>query len=161
MALLCVAAMSASAKSASQTVEVIARIEPELSLSIEPETGSRIDFGTIYSSSAETRRSEPVQVTVRVGSNLGRSYQVTQQLRDPLMNDDGAALPPGRLLAGLEADAGGSLPMAAVKDDPDVLITSDPSGSPAAWSVAYQLLVPPDQPAGTYRGTVLMSVTAQ
>ena len=162
VAALCLLPTPASASSATQSVEVVARIEPELSLSIEPETGSRIDFGTVRSSATEARLSEPVHVNVRVDSNLGRSYQVTQHLRDPLVNEDGVRLPPGQLLAGLQQEpAGLSAALDGLTEQPQVLITSDASGTPAAWSVSYQLRVPPDQPAGTYQGTVVMTVTAQ
>ncbi|MBI3323756.1 MAG: hypothetical protein HYZ92_00560 [Candidatus Omnitrophica bacterium] len=153
---------NAWARSASQSVEVVARIEPELSLSIEPDTGERIDFGTIHSSPTESRLSHPVDVTVRVNSNLGHSYEVTQQLQEPLVSEEGAQLPPSQLLAGLRgASDSPAAALQAVGEEPETLIRSDPAGSPAAWSVSYQLQVPPDQPAGTYRGTVLMTVTAQ
>jgi len=38
---------------------------------------------------------------------------------------------------------------------------SDPEGQSMTRSIAYQLRVPPGRSAGTYRGTVLMTVTAQ
>lgn len=144
------------AEAASQTVEVVATIEPELSLAIEPETGERIDLGIIHSSPTESRLSQAVNVNVRIWSNLGQPYQVTQQLIEPLTNEHGTTVPPGHLLLNPYQEGLG-LPA----DRPQVILSSDPSGRSSNTSVSYQLRVPSRQPAGTYRGTILMTVTAQ
>ena len=59
LAILLLAPRFAAAESKSQTVDVVAVIEPELSMTVQPETGSRIDLGTIHSSATESRRSRP------------------------------------------------------------------------------------------------------
>lgn len=155
-------ASPASAESASQTFDVVAVIEPELSLSIAPETGTRLDFGTLYSSEAETRLSPPFRVAVHVFSNLGRPYQITQQLLAPLTNEAGAALPPEHLLV---VDAGTpqgmSAPSGFSAGQPHVVFSSDLQGHSTDRALTYQLRVPPRQAAGTYRGTILTTVTAQ
>ncbi len=150
------AASSQGAEAASQTVEVVAVIEPELSLAIEPETGERIDLGVIASSPTESRVSRPVNVHVRIQSNLGQPYQVTQQLIEPLTNEQGTTVPAGHLL--LNASQEG---LGRAADRPQAILSSDPLGRSSNTSVSYQLRVPPRQPAGTYRGTILMTVTAQ
>ena len=143
------------AEAASQTVEVVAVIEPELSLTIEPETGERVDLGVILSSPTESRLSRPVNVNIRVWSNLGRPYHVTQQLIEPLTNERGATVPPGHFLLRASPEGQG---LAA--DHSQVIFSSDPLGKSSDTPVSYQLRVPPSQPAGTYRGTVVMTVTA-
>lgn len=146
----------------SQTVEVVAVIKPELSLTIEPETGPRIDLGTTYSSPVEPRLSRPVRVTVHIFSNLAKPYQVTQHLVQPLTNEEGTSLPPDTLLTHFDAPAPHQASEAVVMaQQPRVLFASDADGLSATQSVSYQLRVPPRQPAGTYRGTLLMTVTAQ
>lgn len=148
----------AGAESVSQTFEVVAVIQPELSLSIVPDTGERLDFGTLYSSQTEARLSPPVRVDVRVFSNLGRPYQITQQLVAPLTNEMGLALAPEHLLVA-PADPSGAPGVAATQ--PQVLFSSDPQGHSVHRPLTYQLRVPTGQAAGTYRGTILMTVTAQ
>lgn len=151
----------AEAESASQSIDVVATIRPELSLTVEPETGSRIELGTIDSSPTESRRSRPVHVAVRVFSNLGRPYQVTQQLRTPLANQDGQQLAPEQLLVSQSdgsPEAGAPRGLAGA---PQVVFASDAKGRSADRSLTYQLQVPPDTAAGDYQGTILMTVTAQ
>ncbi len=146
----------AIAESKSQTVDVVAVIEPELSMTVEPETGKRIDLGTIHSSSTESRRSRPVGVSIHVDSNMGRPYQVTQELVQPMTNESGLSLPPRQLLVDPSGGTNGQ-PV----DQAAVVMSSDAIGQSATRSVAYQLDVPPGQAAGTYRGSILMTVTAQ
>lgn len=149
---------SLSAETISRTVDVVATIEPEFSLSIEPATGSQIDFGILYSSPTESRVSHPIDVTVRVFSNLGRPYQVSHQLLAPITADTGASLSPEDLLFRPEG-ASQSRPLQGAQAQ--TVFTSDPRGRSATQSVSYQLRVPPHQAAGNYRGTLMMTVTAQ
>lgn len=154
-----------AAESVHQSFEVVAVIEPELSLTVEPQTGERLDLGLIYSSPSVTRFSKTVQVKVRVFSNLGRPYQVTHQLLQPLMNQEGETLPPEDLLFSElnEIQPTGPSPVGTgmIAQAPQTVLWSDPEGQSVTRSVAYQLRVPPGRSAGTYRGTVLMTVTAQ
>jgi hypothetical protein len=150
------------AESTSQTVEVVARIEPHLSLTVTPETGDRIDFGTIYSSQTEARLSEPVRVTLRVFSNLAAPYEVTHQLTTQLTNEAGASLSPDELLIYTQEPLGAERgPADHLAGQPRTLFSSDPRGQSMDQVVSYQLRVPPGQAAGTYRGTLVMTVTAQ
>lgn len=50
-----------------------------------------------------------------------------------------------------------------IEDDPHVVFGSDDAEQEQSLdrSVSYQLRVPPGQSAGTYRGTVVMTVTAR
>ncbi|HEX9779766.1 MAG TPA: hypothetical protein VGB20_00970 [bacterium] len=149
-------ALPALSEGASQTVDVVAVIEPELGLTVEPDTGSEIDFGTIASSPSDARWSDPVGVTFSVFSNLGSPYHVTQHLVAPMTNARGTRLSPGQLqVTPVAASAG------VPADEPHVVFVSDAMGKSAREAVSYRLRVPPGQDAGTYRGTILMTVTAR
>lgn len=149
----------AAGEQASTRIQVVAVIKPELSLTVEPETGDRLDLGTIYSSSTEERASQPVKVKVGVFSNLGHPYQVTQELVEPLTNEDGSQLPPGYLIVNQPDALGGDSGFVDAQQT-QVVLASDARGRSEKRSVAYQLRVPPSQDAGTYRGTIVFTVTA-
>ena len=146
------------AEQISKSVEVVAVILPKLTLFVEPETGERVDFGTLYSGPHESELSSPVRVSVRVISNLGSPYEVTQHLVIPLANEAGQPLP----LDAMKMSALSSQPVTtSLSAAPQRLFVSDAQGRSQTEMVSYQLLVPPNQPAGTYRGTLLVTVTAQ
>ena len=146
----------------SQSVEVVARIEPRLSLTITPETGEHIDFGTVESSQTEPHLSKPVNITLHVFSNLGKPYEVTQQLAAHLTNETGVILPPDNLLT-FPHDTADLVEEHALQPaaQSQTLFSSNPHGQSMDRTVSYQLRVPPGQVAGTYRGTLVMTVTAQ
>lgn len=154
LAIALLACATAQAERVSQTVDVTCRIEPRLSLTISPATGERIDFGTIYSSPTDSTLSGAVPVDLHIFSNLGKPYQVTQSFRAPMTSEEGRMLAPETLLVTGEAgtqDASGE----------KTIFSSDPRGLSADPTVSYQLRVPPAQPQGSYRGTLVMTVTAQ
>ena len=150
------------AKSVSQSVDVVARIEPRLSLTITPETGEHIDFGTVESSQTEPHLSKPVSVALHVFSNLGKPYEVTQQLVVHLTNETGMTLSPDDLLVfphDTPTSIAGQTYQSAERSK--TLFSSDPHGQSMDRTISYQLRVPSGQAAGTYRGTLVMTVTAQ
>ena len=142
----------------SHTVDVVAVIEPELSFTVEPATGSRIDFGVLGNSPVEQQPSEPVDVAIHVDSNLGQRYRVTQQLIAPLADDAAWPLPSGALVVYGDVD---TAPDGRAADQPQVIVTSDQKGRSLASSIAYQLLIPPTQAAALSQGMVLMTVLAE
>ena len=141
----------------SQSVEVTAVIEPRLSLTVEPATGERLDLGTIDSSPTETSFSRQVPLMVRVASNLYRSHAVTHHLAEPLTSEAGISLDPEQLRYHLGQRLATS---GILTDEPQVAFFSDPQLGVDERSISYQLRVPPAQPAGRYRGTLLLTVTA-
>ena len=149
-------ARPADADQTSRTIDVVAVIEPELSLTVRPETGERLDLGVIPSSLTETRPSRAVGLQVQVSSNLGAPYEVTHQLVELLTSAEGAVLPPGSL----RVSDGDVLQNRAVEDSP-VLLVSDAQGRSSTHDFSYHLDVPPGQAAGAYRGTLVFSVTAR
>ncbi len=149
-----------AAEQLSESVDVVAYIKPQLSLTIEPETGGEINFGTVFSAEDAHRLSDPVGVNVSVSSNLGKPYEVTQRLSKRMVNQDGIGLPTGGLLVrpnGARPGLHSELPA----DDLQTVFVSDPAGQPDTGKVFYQLLVPPKQAAGLYRGTITMTVTSR
>ncbi|MBI4598332.1 MAG: hypothetical protein HY737_08045 [Candidatus Omnitrophica bacterium] len=150
-------APSAGAESVSQTVDVVATIEPELSLTVAPQTGREIDFGTLYSSPTEPRLSDPIRVDVHVFSNLGRPYHVTHQLTRPLTNEAGMSLSPEALRASVNSPAD---VMDHLGRQPRTLFVSDARGRSTDQTVSYHLDIPPGQASGRYRGTLVLTVTA-
>lgn len=143
----------------SQSVEVVAFIEPEISLSVRPATGERIDFGRVPSGDSGMRYSRPVDVEVEVFSNLGRPYDVTQHLRRPMSNRDGARIPEGHLIVGpAQQQVSPETFVGKSADQLQVIMQSDHSDR---QTVSYQLRVPPRQSPGRYAGTVVMTVTAR
>ena len=142
------------AQRVSQTVEVTCRIEPRLQLTINPSTGERIDFGTIYSSETEPTLSKTVPVNLHIFSNLGKPYQVTQEFRSVMTNELGQSLAPEALTVTGEAGTQSAANIATI-------FSSDPKGQSADPTLSYQLRVPPAQAQGNYRGMLVVTVTAQ
>ena len=157
---LYVAAMSlfccfpVSAETLSQTVQVSAVIQPETTLSIEPATGSTVDLGTIRGSASQPRLSDPVDVVVRINTNMGQPYRVTQTLASPLVNEDGNTLPP-------EALHFTSGPVQGQVTSGPQTVFSSAQGTSELHTVTYQLEIPADQPGGTYRGAFMMTVVPE
>ena len=158
---LLILAPRAAAEQTSRAIDVVAVIEPELSMTVQPDTGTRIDLGTIYSSTTDVRYSRPVGVQVHVSSNLGQPYEVTQEWLQPMVSADGAALPSGSLRVSDEHPSSGELLQGRSVDESPNLFVSGPDGRSQDWTATYQLQVPPGQQAGTYQGTLLMTVTAR
>ncbi len=143
-----------AAETLSQTVQVSAVIEPEMTLTIEPATGPTVDLGTIQGSVSQPRLSDPVDVIVRINTNMGQPYRVTQTLASPLMNEDGNTLPPEALHFTAGAVQG------PITSGPQTVFSSA-QGSSELHTVTYQLEVPADQPGGTYHGAFMMTVVPE
>jgi hypothetical protein len=143
-----------AAETLTQTVQVSAVIEPEMTLSIEPATGSSLDLGTIRGSVTQARLSDPVNVVVRISTNMNQPYRVTQALAAPLANEEGDTLPPESLhfvTGAVEGDVTSG----------SQTVFSSTQGSSAEHVVTYQLEVPADQPGGTYHGAFMMTVVPE
>jgi hypothetical protein len=149
------------AEATSKTIEVVAVVKPRLSLDIEPETGTRIDFGTITSSATEEEVSEPVRVNIRVSSNMGSPYEVTSQLIFPLTNEEGIQIPAEALIVLPQENNTASSSVSESSSKPSRILVYQTNASSSNHTFSYQLKIPPKQAAGTYRGTLLMTLTAQ
>jgi hypothetical protein len=152
------------AESDSKTVPVTATILPRLELSVTPETGDAIAFGAVTQPAPGAEDSRSVRVAVNVFSNLDRPYHVTQMIRRPLSNVDGAAIPdPQFLVSASDAGrghAGPVRPTAMIPGRATTLYTSDQRGKSDAFKADYTLTVTPETPAGDFSTEIVYTVTS-
>jgi len=99
------------------------------------------------------------EVLIEVKSNLGRPYQVVQNVLSEMVNDKGGKIPDENFtLCTLSAgDTKGSLKIsdkAAVKKGNQVLFISDPDGSSDKFRVVYELVCPVGLGAGNYSSRI-------
>ena len=162
VAVLCLCLPEAAGAVARKEVVSHARasvsIRPELSLEVHSETGQDINLGTVTSAEDEPRMSRPVRVSVKVWSNLGTPYRVTQRVDAPLTNEEGKILATKNLLYTDPLVEGEG--ERDVESSPEIFV-SDSKGLSENRTVIYKLRVPPGQAAGTYETMLIMAVTAQ
>lgn len=150
------------AESESHTVEVSATILPRLELSVIPDTGSGIAFGVLTQPADGTTASRSVNVALNVFSNLGRPYEVTQTLRQPLTNAEGQMMAPEQFRMTTRQAAHGTLApeRSLVPGVPATLYTSDARGTSDTFLADYSLTATPATPAGTFQSDILYTVTS-
>jgi len=144
------------AESESQTVQVSATILPRLELSITPETGAEIAFGSLEQPASGRISARSVKVAVNVFSNMDRPYHVTQMIRRPLTNPSGSVIPDAQFQV-LTPDAQRH---ALVPGSPTTLYTSDARGKSNNFLADYSLTVTPETPAGTFGTEIVYTVTS-
>ena len=152
----------AAAESDSKTIRVSATILPRLELSVTPETGQVLAFGTIEQPAFGRTIDRAVRVNVHTFSNLGRPYHITQLVRHLLTNDEGTTIPaeqfqvltPGASLGTLGAPH--LTPMAP--DVPTTLYISNGRGKSDAFLADYTLTVTPTTPAGQFQTEIVYTV---
>lgn len=154
----------AFAESESRTVEVSATILPRLELSVTPATGSSIAFGAITQPAPGDQTAQSVAVTLSVFSNLDRPYHVTQMIRRPLTNAQGAAIPDSQFLVTTHDAALGQLgapsPTPVVPGAPTTLYWSNTRGKSDAFTADYRLNITPATPAGDFLTEIVYTVTS-
>lgn len=152
------------AESESKTIQVSATILPRLELSITPETGSAIAFGALQQPAPEAVASRSVKVNVGVFSNLGHPYQVTQMVRRPLTNREGATIADSQFTVATREAALGSLAapggMAIVPGTSATLYTSNAIGKSDAFLADYTLTATSKTPAGDFGTEIVYTVTS-
>lgn len=155
---------SACAETDSKTVKVSATIVPRLELSVTPQTGQDIAFGVIEQPSAGDTTHRSVNVALNVFSNLARPYQVTQLVRQPLTNSDGASIPSDQFQVETHDAARGTLgapsATAIVPGNATTLYLSDERGKSDSFHADYNLTVTPRTPAGTFGTEIVYTVTS-
>ncbi len=152
------------AESDSATIHVSATILPRLELSITPETGSGIAFGAIEQPARGSETTRSVAVNVGVFSNLGHPYHVTQMVRHPLRNPEGALIPDEQWTVMTRDAARGAVgmpqPTAVQSGLPATLYTSNDVGKSDAFLADYTLRVTPTTPAGAFDTEIVYTVTS-
>ncbi len=104
------------------------------------------------------------EVLIEVKSNLGRPYQVTQNVLSELVNSTGDKIPVKNFSLQTLAvgDTKGLLKVAAktpVEKGNLLLFVSDPNGSADKFKVIYELICPPDLKAGNYSSRITYTLT--
>ncbi len=137
------------------TLQLDVNIKPIFEIKITPETGGLIEFRDVKSGKIQES-----EVLIEINSNLGRSYQVSQNVLSALINEDGKAIPEGFFkLITKEADGKKEIGAKGVLKYPSksnvelgetVLFISNNRGDPAGFRVIYELNVPFAQRAGNY-----------
>lgn len=143
----------AQAASSSIVVNTQAEIPVSIQLSVNPQGQSELRFGNIQPSASQTTQAGPVAVTVKVQTNTGQKYQVTQAASGPLQNTNGDTIN----LDNLKFTTSSTKPSATNISSPTsvssanqtIYISNDP-GDEDTISAQYTLTVPASQPAGDY-----------
>jgi hypothetical protein len=103
------------------------------------------------------------EVTVEIKTNLGKRYQVTQNLYSDLTDKEGHIIPPGYLTMKTESlDTKGTLRFLArdaLKTGDAILFISDEKGSADKFKIIYELTVPANVPAGDYSTRISYSLS--
>ena len=109
------------------------------------------------------KRPQHSEILVEIKSNLGRQYQVSQQLPVQLANSGGASIPPKYFTLRLEGvGTKGTLSFAQateVKNGEMVLFMSDKEGSPDKFKIIYEFTADASLPAGNYMGTIMYTIS--
>ena len=116
-----------------------------------------------FSGLAPGETSKPQTLLVAVDSNTGQSYDIVQELSQPLMSDEGKQLPESsfqcQVSGGQQPYATGASQMSAIRPGRQLLLQSGPGGVSSQFTITYQVQIPSSAPAGTYHSSVLLTVT--
>jgi hypothetical protein len=129
-------------------------------LSITPQSGSRIEFRDLKPGQLP----KTYEVLLKVNSNIGRQYQVSQMITSPLVNKEGYEMGEDYFTCRTESNEAikGNLKVpqnTAIKKQANMtLFVSDSKGSSDTFKVIYELTPPPDVRAGDYSTTLVYSL---
>jgi hypothetical protein len=137
------------------------RQERIFEISISPQDQRyNIDFANLKPSDGPRLN----EVLIAVKSNLGRPYQVTQNVLSELANSNGDKIPAKyfSLQTVSENNTKGDLKVATkipVEKGNLLLFVSDPDGSADQFKVIYELICPADLRAGNYSSRITYTLT--
>ena len=129
-------------------------------ISITPELGGRIEFRDLK----PMQPPKTYEVAIKVNSNTGRRYQVSQMVTSGLMNKEGYEMPQDYFTCRTDALEGtkGSVKLSqktGIKKQMDTtLFVSDKQGSSDTFKAVYELTPPPDVRSGDYSTTLVYSL---
>lgn len=136
-------------------------VVPVLALSVQPSAGGSLELAFTRLIPGDT--SPPQTLVVEVRTNTGRAYEVVQELAHLLVSDEGRQLPAESFLWVASGADRGRLAAAQVTPlsvGKTSVYQSDEDAAPVQFSISYQVHVPSDAAAGTYRSGLLFTVTA-
>jgi len=138
-------------------VPVVVEIEPIFSLDVAFTQGRSLNFGMFKTGDEKQDR----QARLKVNSNLGQPYQITQIVPRKMMTDEGTPLADGNFQFFTQNVSSGTASASPhpVEAGESVIYTSDSKGTPEEFLVNYSLSVPRDSRAGSYTSEVKYSIT--
>lgn len=135
-------------------------IARKFDLFVTPEMGGTITFHDLKVEDPPKQS----EVLIEIKSNIGRQYQVGQQLVSGLVNKEGKAIPGKNFtLKETGLDTKGTLPFLSlpteVKAGDMILFVSDKEGSSDQFKIVYELSPSIDIPAGDYSARLMYSIS--
>ncbi len=133
-------------------------IESIFSLETKMEQGNSLNFGSFKVGDENQMR----KVAIKVRSNLGQPYQVSQVISRKMMNEKGAALNDDYFKFKVEGSQSGTVlvtDLEPVRLGEEPIFTSDAKGTPEALIVSYNLTIPKNSQAGNYTTELKYSIT--
>ena len=139
-------------------VPIKINIEPIFSLETEMEHGGNLSFGTFKTGQEKQEKT----VLLKVRSNLGQPYQVSQVVPRKMTNAEGGVIPKQNFLFFATNAKTGLLTVPSptpVEEGDTVVFTSDKKGTPEEFVLNYVLTVPSETKAGSYNSELKYSIT--
>lgn len=135
-------------------------IERKFDLTVKTESGiGKVEFRDLK----PTQPPKTYEVSVEVNTNLGKRYQVTQNVDSELTSKEGQVMPAKYFTVRTEnLDTKGALKFpqkVEVKKGDTVLFVSDDKGSPDAFKIIYELSCPREIKAGDYSARITYSLS--
>ena len=140
-------------------IPVKIEIEPIFSLETQIDQSGSLNFGMFKTGQEKQERT----VVLKVRSNMGQPYQVSQIVPRKMMNAEGAVIPPGHFLFfGKEAKTGilAAPAPTPVQEGESVVFTSDKKGTPEEFVLNYILSIPAEAKSGSYSSELKYSITS-
>ena len=131
-----------------QTLTVHAEVVTAVRLEWSGSGPRRVELGEIEPG----QRSAEAELLFTIVNNTASPTQLAQELTEPLANERGETLPHDAVASSVSSPEGRT-PWQPLGASPQLLVTDERSaGHPVR--VAYAATVPPEQPAGRYRGSL-------
>ena len=150
----------AATKSVFTTSQAV--IQSVLEMSVSEIKGKELRFGNVTPSDQAETLIGPQTIEIKVNSNSGEQYQVTQNISNNLTNANGAEISLQHLTFTSRASGAGGTgvdsPAPASKDSQTVYV-SDNNGLSAVLAVEYLLHVPAKQQPGDYSTSITYTVS--
>ncbi|MBI2104261.1 MAG: hypothetical protein HYT90_01595 [Candidatus Omnitrophica bacterium] len=130
-----------------QTLTVRAEVAAAVRLEWSGAGPRRLELGEVEPG----QRSAEAELLVTVVNNTASPTQLTQELAEPLTNERGDTFSPDAIASSVSSPQGSS-PWQPLGTTPQLLVTDERGGG--LVRAAYAAAIPPEQPAGRYRGTL-------
>ncbi len=141
------------------TLDIEIAVERVFELVIQPQDQKYSIQFTDLKPTQPARRSE---VVIEIKSNIGKPYQVSQDISMDLTNKEGKTIPSSYFSLRTERMDSKGTPKFANKEEVKrghtVLFVSDAKGSADKFRIIYELACPQDAPAGDYSANATFSL---